>query len=731
MRSASRGRQVGPRVTVVRTLSRILVLTLVVLGLPLIAAADNTAPTAVKVAVAGDFSATSTAHDVWASMAATSPDLALALGDLSYGVTGQEQAWCDAVTARFGAGFPFELIAGNHESNGQNGNINDFSACLPNQLPGLVGTYGRQYYVDVPKAAPLVRFVMVSPGLPFSDGIWSYAVGSPRYQWTSDAIDGARSRNIPWVVVGLHEPCLSMGKYSCDPGIDLTNLFASKRVDLVLNGHDHSYQRSKQLALGPSCVTLERNTYRPDCVADADGAFAAGGGTVFAGVGVGGVAPLHDVNVTDPEAGYFAAWSGANVDPTFGHLSLDVTTDRLAARFVRATGGTFSDAFTITRGGPNQAPTAVAGVTCAMLTCTFDATASADPDGSITAYSWAFGDGSTATGPVPTHSYAQPGTYLATLTVTDNLAATGTTTREVSVSGPVNLPPTAVANASCMDLSCTFDGTGSADPDGTDVAYSWAFGDGATGTGPIVPHAYAAAGTYIAVLTVTDNLAATATATTTVTVSTPPVTALAADDFNRTSSTTWGAAAVGGPWTTTTSGFSTNGAGLITLIPGRGPTASLEQVQVPGADVRFTLTVDKVPNGSGLYVSSLLRKNAGGSYRAKLRWLGTGVRVSLVRTSSTGAETVVVPETAAVTANPGQIVNVRAMASGSAPTALRVKVWLAGTAEPISWSITASDATAGLQANGSVGFYTYLSSGATTNPLVVSIDDLLVCAPSP
>ena len=48
------------------------------------------------------------------------------------------------VTAGIGAGFPFELLSGNHESNGENGNINDFSACLPNQLPGLVGTYGRQ-----------------------------------------------------------------------------------------------------------------------------------------------------------------------------------------------------------------------------------------------------------------------------------------------------------------------------------------------------------------------------------------------------------------------------------------------------------------------------------------------------------------------------------------------------------------------------------------------------------
>jgi chitodextrinase len=51
----------------------------------------------------------------------------------------------------------------------------------------------------------------------------------------------------------------------------------------------------------------------------------------------------------------------------------------------------------------------------------------------------------------------------------------------------------------------TFDGTASYDLDGTVVSYSWAFGDGATGTGAIVTHSYALAKTYTVTLTVTDN----------------------------------------------------------------------------------------------------------------------------------------------------------------------------------------------------------------------------------
>ncbi len=52
----------------------------------------------------------------------------------------------------------------------------------------------------------------------------------------------------------------------------------------------------------------------------------------------------------------------------------------------------------------------------------FDAFASTDPDGSIARYDWAFGDGAQAPngGPQPSHAYRKPGTYKATLTLTDN-----------------------------------------------------------------------------------------------------------------------------------------------------------------------------------------------------------------------------------------------------------------------------------------------------------------------
>ncbi len=205
-------------------------------------------PGRVHFSAVGDFAQTANTTGVLNAIKASGSDFTMTLGDMSYGVTGEEQVWCDYVTDKVGAGYPFELLAGNHESNGINGNINDFSSCLPNQLPGAVGTYGRQYYIDVPAENPIVRFIMISPSLGFPGGNYAYPAGSDRYKWTAQTIDGARAASIPWVVVGMHKPCITVGKYVCDPGSDLFKLLMSKKVDLILSGHEHTYQRSHQLA---------------------------------------------------------------------------------------------------------------------------------------------------------------------------------------------------------------------------------------------------------------------------------------------------------------------------------------------------------------------------------------------------------------------------------------------------------------------------------------------------
>ncbi len=87
---------------------------------------------------------------------------------------------------------------------------------------------------------------------------------------------------------------------------------------------------------------------------------------------------------------------------------------------------------------------------------------------------------------------------------------------------PANQAPTAAFTSSCTFLGCSFDGTGSSDPDGTIVAWNWDFGDGSTGTGATPNHTYATADTFTVELTVTDDDGETHSTSNTVTTTDPP-----------------------------------------------------------------------------------------------------------------------------------------------------------------------------------------------------------------
>jgi PKD repeat protein len=183
---------------------------------------------------------------------------------------------------------------------------------------------------------------------------------------------------------------------------------------------------------------------------------------VFTTVGTGGV-ELRDVFATDPEAGYFAAASGLNLNPTWGNLDVAVTAEQLSARFLPATGGDFSDAFTITAAqGGNTAPIAAFTHSCTALSCTVDGAGSTDPDGVIAGYAWQFGDGATATGMTATHAYAGAGTFPITLTVTDDDGATNASTATVTVTSPGG---SAVLASDAFDREVT-NGLGTADVGG-------------------------------------------------------------------------------------------------------------------------------------------------------------------------------------------------------------------------------------------------------------------------
>jgi len=144
---------------------------------------------------------------------------------------------------------------------------------------------------------------------------------------------------------------------------------------------------------------------------------------------------------------------------------------------------------------------------------TLDGSLSFDPEGDTLAFSWThvsgpavnLKDADTAT---PSFTASKVGTHIFRLRVDDGDGGSSLDTVIVTVWG---LPPTADLVArppnTYADANIEFDASGSSDPDGVIVNFSFSFGDGSwvSGTGGVRNHSYSTTGTYTVTLTVTDD----------------------------------------------------------------------------------------------------------------------------------------------------------------------------------------------------------------------------------
>ena len=275
------------------------------------------------------------------------PDFQLTLGDLSYSQMKPETAWCDYVKRILGDEIPFEIIAGNHESNGADGLIDNFIKCLPNKIPGVKGDYGKEYYFDYPQDNPIVRFILISPELTFtSGGTYSYLQGTTHFNWLTSAIDGARGSQIPWIIVGMHKDCIHPGQTGCANTPQLMNYLIQKKVDLVLQAHAHVYSRSKQL----TCLIAGGRgiIYDDACVVkNSLGAiYKKGEGSAFVTVGSAGQS-IRPLDPNDDSFKYLEKAMLRDVDASFGILKIDVTKQQIRGEFVPSEDGKFRDSFVI------------------------------------------------------------------------------------------------------------------------------------------------------------------------------------------------------------------------------------------------------------------------------------------------------------------------------------------------------------------------------------------------
>ncbi|WP_210506476.1 PKD domain-containing protein [Naasia sp. SYSU D00057] len=375
----------------------------------------------------------------------------------------------------------------------------------------------------------------------------------------------------------------------------------------------------------------------------------------------------------------------------------------------------------------NTPPQASFTSTANGLTASFNGSGSTDADGTIASYAWQFGDGTTGTGATPSHAYATAGTYPVTLTVTDNGGATHSVSRQVTVAStpPANAAPTASFTTTVAGLGVNVNGSGSTDSDGTIASYSWNWGDNtAAGTGATATHTYAAAGTYTVTLTVTDNGGATATTTRQVTVTSAPPAGgpLAADTFGRTATNSLGTAETGGAWTVsgTASNYSVNGGtGKFSTAAGAERIAYLNSVSSNSTDLRVSAAFNRQTTGT-VYLGVYGRRVGTEFYRARVVVSASGAATLQLQRGTTTLRSITIPNVSFAT---GDTLQLRLQVTGTNPTTIQAKVW-EGATEPTAWTLTTTDTTAALQTAGSIGLYSYYSSGSTPSPVVVNWDNL-------
>ena len=231
---------------------------------------------------------------------------------------------------------------------------------------------------------------------------------SPQGKWL--AADLAASTN-PCKLAYWHKPLFSSGVHGPNRFMKpLWDALYPAGVDVILNGHDHIYERFAR--------------QNPSGQAD-----PAGIRQFTVGTGGGG---LTSVVAVQPN-------SEARNDTVFGVLKLTLQPGRYDWQFVPIAGSTFADtgAGNCGSSGANTAPQANAGPdqqinSSAPATATLNGTASTD-DAGITRYAWAKVSGPAATVNSPgsattTVSLSATGSYTFSLTVTDAAGLTSTDT---------------------------------------------------------------------------------------------------------------------------------------------------------------------------------------------------------------------------------------------------------------------------------------------------------------
>ena len=214
-------------------------------------------------AAAGDFGCSENARNTVENMEDKKPEVVLPLGDLSYQSTAN--CWFDVMAPLKGK---IMITLGYHD-------VNDGEAKLDQYIKGF--EIDKHYYsYDYNK----VHFLVMASESKFQNG-------SEQFSFVKqDLEDASKNNDIDWIVVTIYRPLYtSPSKHTAEESMrDMYHpLFDNYGVDLVLQAHNHNYQRTYPLTYNP-----EKASNPVISSGFTTGYNSNNDGVIFATVGTGG-----------------------------------------------------------------------------------------------------------------------------------------------------------------------------------------------------------------------------------------------------------------------------------------------------------------------------------------------------------------------------------------------------------------------------------------------------------
>ena len=139
-------------------------------------------------------------------------------------------------------------------------------------------------------------------------------------------------------------------------------------------------------------------------------------------------------------------------------------------------------------------------------------------------------------------------------------------------------------------------------------------------------------------------------------------------------------------------------------------------------DAKVDLWLDKAPTGGGTSLSLVAAE--GRHHRIPARAYLRRSPILQVQRFLNGTETVLGTVNLSVPGgsySPGEVLHLRLLVDG---TSLSGKAWFDAAAEPSTWQLQVTDATA-QPSSLEDGVHAYLSTSATNSPVALSVDNLL------